>query len=254
MKRIITLTTDFGLEDHYVGSMKGVILRINPNSVITDITHYIPRHDLFKAAFIVNNFYQYFPKDSIHVVVVDPGVGSERKPIVMETEYGIFIGPDNGVFSFIIENNEDTIIREISNINYMLADISNTFHGRDIFAPVAAHISLGNNLAELGDKINSPVLLDINKPKVVNDQIVGEVIYADSFGNLITNITRDMTSNIKEIRIEGHIIDTVANSYQDVKKGELLAIIGSSGFLEISINHGSAAKFFHNPAPKITLR
>ena len=161
MKRIITLTTDFGLDDHYIGVMKGVILGINSDAVITDITHGIPKYDIFKAAFTVRNSYKYFPKDSIHIVVVDPEVGSERKPIVVESEQGVFIGPDNGVFSFILEENKGIPIIEITNPKYMLSDVSNTFHGRDIFAPAAAHISLGLEVTELGENVKSPISLEI---------------------------------------------------------------------------------------------
>ncbi len=241
MKRIITLTTDFGLDDHYIGVMKGVILGINSDAVITDITHGIPKYDIFKAAFTVRNFYKYFPKDSIHIVVVDPEVGSERKPIVVESEQGVFIGPDNGVFSFILEENKGIPIIEITNPKYMLSDVSNTFHGRDIFAPAAAHISLGLEVTELGENVKSPISLEIKKPQVHDNEISGEVIYEDSFGNLITNIPRDLIEGYSKIQIDEFIIDSVASSYQDVEKGEILAIIGSSGFLEISVNNGSAS-------------
>lgn len=241
VKRIITLTTDFGMHDHYVGSMKGVILGINNEAKIVDITHELPKYDIFKAAITVQNCYKYFPKETIHVVVVDPGVGSSRKPIALQTEHGIFIGPDNGVFSFILEQDEESNVLEITNSEYMLNIVSNTFHGRDIFAPVAAHLSLGIDTSKMGKRVNSPVLLDINKPRVNDNEIIGEVIYTDSFGNLITNIHIYMIESFKEILIGEHVIDTVAKSYQDVEKGKLLAIIGSSGFLEISVNQGNAA-------------
>lgn len=242
MRRIITLTTDFGDEDHYVGSMKGLIFGINADSNIVDITHKIPRHDIFKAAFTVRNFYRYFPQDSIHVVVVDPGVGSERRPIAVETEHGVFVGPDNGVFSFILDNAEKADIYEITNSDYMLENVSSTFHGRDIFAPVAAHISKDVDVREVGAKIESPVMLNISKPLDSADEIIGEVIYTDSFGNLITNITSEMLNGFTSICIDDYIIDSVARSYQDVEEGELLAILGSSGYLEISVNQGSAAE------------
>lgn len=252
MKRIITLTTDFGVEDHYAGSMKGVILGINNEAVITDITHEIPKYDVLKAAFTVQNFYKYFPINSIHVVVVDPGVGSERSPIVVDTEHDIFVGPDNGVFSFIIDNSDSVNVYEITNREYILDKVSNTFHGRDIFAPVAAHISLGIDISNIGEKVCTPVLLDINKPIVNNSEIIGEVIYTDSFGNLITNITVDMIENTKKICIGEFVIDTVATSYEDLEKGRLLAIIGSSGLLEISINQGSAADIIKDR--KVTIK
>lgn len=242
MKRIITLTTDFGVEDHYVGSMKGVILGLNHDAVITDITHELPKYDIFKAAFTVQNYYKFFPNNTIHVVIVDPGVGSERKPIVIQSDCGTFVGPDNGVFSLVLQNSKDINVREITNAAYMLKNVSSTFHGRDIFAPVAAHISLGVDISNIGKKVNSPVLLDIKKPRVNDNEIVGEVVYIDSFGNLVTNIDSCMIENFKEILVDKNVIDTVANSYQDVDKGKLLAIIGSSGLLEISVNQGSAEK------------
>ena len=240
------------MDDHYVGSMKGVILGINNEAIITDITHELPKYDIFKAAFTVQNFYKFFPNNSIHVVVVDPGVGSTRKPILIQTEHGTFIGPDNGVFSFVLEASENANIFEITNSNYMLESISSTFHGRDIFAPAAAHLSLGVDIKDLGGRVKSPMLLNINKPELESDKITGDVIYTDSFGNLVTNISAEMLGNLKEIRIDNFVIDTVANSYQDVEKGKLLAIIGSSGFLEISVNQGSAADIIKGQ--KVTIK
>jgi len=240
VKRIITLTTDFGINDHYVGSMKGVILGINDEAVITDITHELPKYDIFKAAYTLGSFYKYFPKETIHIVVVDPAVGSARKPIVIKSEHGTFIGPDNGVFSFVLENSKNIDVYEITNTDYMLSNVSSTFHGRDLFAPVAAHISLGIDINQMGEKVNSPVFLDINKPIINDNEIIGAVVYTDSFGNLITNIASYMLRNPREICIGNFVIDTVAKSYQDVEKGKLLAIIGSLGFLEISVNQGSA--------------
>jgi len=246
VKRIITLTTDFGLDDYYVSSMKGVILGINPDAQIIDITHSISKYDVIKAAFTTRNIYPYFPKGTIHVVVVDPGVGGKRKPIALHSEQGIFIGPDNGVFSFIYESSKEVRIREIANVEYMLEEMSNTFHGRDIFAPVAAHISLGLDINELGEGLESPVLLDFPEPTITEDEIIGEVIYTDSFGNLITNIKGDLIKGYSRIHIDKFIIDSVASSYQDADNAELLAIIGSSGFLEISVNRGSASELIND--------
>lgn len=242
MSRIITLSTDFGLADHYVGSMKGAILDINPESSIVDITHEIPKYDITKAAFIIQNFYKYFPEDAIHVVVVDPGVGSERKPIIVETDQGTLIGPDNGVFSCVLEESGSSRVFEISSREHMLEDLSSTFHGRDIFAPVAAHLSLGVDVNELGKIFSSPTLLNLGKPQILDNEVVGEVIYEDSFGNLITNIPGDILERTSKIDLDGTIISSISSSYQDVSKGELLAIVGSSGLLEISVNQGSASK------------
>lgn len=250
MSRIITLTSDFGLADHYVGSMKGVILGINNDVVIVDISHEIPKYDIVRAALLIGNFYAYFPKDTIHVVVVDPGVGSERKPIAIESEQGIFVGPDNGVFSLILE--QECSVYDISNPDFMLKDISSTFHGRDIFAPAAAHLSRGADINQIGGELSSPKLISINKPQVLESEIIGEVIYKDSFGNLITNIPGEMINEESQIIIDDHIIDTVASSYNDVSSGDVLAIIGSSGFLEIAVNQGSASE--HIKSDKVTVK
>lgn len=252
MKRIITLTTDFGIDDHYAGSMKGVVLGINNEAVITDITHGIPKYDIFKAAYTLRSFYKYFPKGSIHVVVVDPGVGSERKPIIVQTEEGIFIGPDNGVFSFVLKESKSVNVFEITNSEFMLEDLSSTFHGRDIFAPVAAHLSLGVDIQDFGEVLKNPISLEIRRPELKGDEIVGEVIYVDSFGNLITNIPGDLFKRSSKVQLGEFIIDSVANTYQDVKKGKLLAIIGSSGFLEISVNQGSAVDIIKDQ--KVTIK
>ena len=241
LKQIITLTTDFGDQDHYAGSMKGVILGINAGVIIVDITHKIQRHDIFKAAFTVRGFYSYFPDDAIHVVVVDPGVGGDRRPIVVETGHGVFVGPDNGVFTLLMDNCDKFNVYEVTNDEYMLNNVSNTFHGRDIFAPVAAHLSSGIEPKELGNPIKAPFKLRIKQPVVSDTEIIGNVIYTDSFGNLITNISSDLVDGYSKVKIGDIIVDTVAKSYQNVAKGELIAIIGSSGFLEIAVNQGSAA-------------
>lgn len=221
---------------------------INSDCRIVDITHEIPKYDIIKAALVVRNFYKYFPKDSIHVVVVDPGVGTDRKPIIVETEHGVFVGPDNGVFSFIEESSR---VFEITNREFMLEDLSSTFHGRDIFAPVAAHLSLGLGANEFGEVLSSPVLLNIGKPQILDDRIIGEIIYKDSFGNLITNIPGDIVEHTSKIDLDGVVINSISSSYQDVAKGELLAIVGSSGFLEIAVNQGSASE--HINSHKITV-
>lgn len=240
MSPIITLTTDFGLKDHYVGAMKGVILSINPAARIIDISHEIPPHDIFKGAFTLRNFYRYFPKETIHVAVVDPGVGSTRKAIALEVDGNIFVGPDNGVFTFIYRESKSYSIYEIKNPKYILSDISFTFQGRDIFAPVAAHLSLGVSVGDLGKRLRKPVELPIKESEVRRDEIIGEVIYIDSFGNLVTNIPAELVKSGSRIYIGKRIIKGLSKSYADVIKGKLLAIVGSSGFLEISVNRGRA--------------
>jgi S-adenosylmethionine hydrolase len=241
MRRIITLTTDFGLKDHYIGAMKGVILSINPDALIADITHEIPPHDVFRGAFVLRNFYRYFPQGTVHAVVVDPGVGSGRKPIAVEADKNIFVGPDNGVFTFVYRESKSVSVFEISNPKYILPSVSFTFHGRDIFAPVAGHLSLGVSIEDLGKKLKKPVLLPVKEPKVGREEIIGEVIYIDSFGNLVTNIPANLIEPESRVHIGKRIIRGISKSYADVREGEILAIIGSSGFLEISVNRGRAS-------------
>ena len=240
MKRIITLTTDFGLKDHYVGAMKGVILSINPNVIITDITHEIPPQDIFNATLILRNFYNYYPQGTIHIVVVDPGVGSRRKPIVVQADNYIFLGPDNGIFTFVYSELKSVKAFEISNPKYTLPKVGSTFDGRDVFAPAAAHLSLGVTVDDLGGQVRKPVKLQIKEPVVRGSEIIGEVIYIDSFGNLITNVPAQLIKPESRVYIGGEVIKRISQSYAEVPKGELLAIIGSTGFLEISISHGSA--------------
>ncbi len=242
MNRIITLTTDFGLKDHYVGAMKGAILSINPDVLITDITHEIPPQDIFRAAFTLRNFYSYFPKETIHIVVVDPGVGSRRKPIALEADNNIFIGPDNGVFTFIYRESKSVRSFEISNSKYTLPNVSPTFHGRDIFAPAAGHLSLGASINDLGIRVRKPVRLTIKEPEVERGKIIGEVIHVDSFGNLITNVPAHMVKPKSWVYIGGEVIKGISRSYSQVSKGKLLAVIGSGDFVEISVREGSASE------------
>jgi len=240
VRRIITLTTDFGLKDHYVGAMKGVILSMNPDALITDITHEIPPHDVFKGAFALRNFYRYFPRGTIHVAVIDPGVGNRRKPVAVEADGNIFVGPDNGVFTFIYRESKSFRVFEITDSKYFLSDVSFTFHGRDIFAPVAAYLSLGVSVERLGKRMKKPLTLRIKEPEIRKGEIIGKVIYVDSFGNLITNIPAGLIKPESTICIGKRVINGISKSYADVPEGRFLAVIGSSGLLEISINQGRA--------------
>ncbi|MEW6145085.1 MAG: SAM-dependent chlorinase/fluorinase [Thermodesulfobacteriota bacterium] len=240
MKNVITLITDFGTKDHYAGVMKGVILGINPDAVIVDITHEIEKYNIFEAAFKLRNYYGCFPHGTVHVAVVDPGVGGPRRPIAIEAGGYFFVGPDNGIFSPALGCLDSPVAIEITRSRYMLKDVSATFHGRDIFAPAAAHISSGVGIRELGDKAPEPVKLEIPQPSVYGNEISGEVLYADSFGNLITNIPGKAVGTGSRIYAGRHGIDGVSGAYGEAEKGELVAIIGSSGLLEISVNQGSA--------------
>lgn len=254
MRRIITLTTDFGLNDHYTGAMKGVIYSINPDAKIVDITHNIPPQDVFRGAFILRNAYRFFPEGTIHVVVVDPGVGSNRRPITVQADQNFFVGPDNGLFSFIYRESKSVKINEIANSKFLLPETSNTFHGRDIFAPVAAHLSLGISFGDLGNEVLDPIKFEIIDPEVYGDEIIGEVIYEDSFGNLITNIPARMIKSGSRICIGKWVIDSVSESYSEVQRGELLAIVGSSGLLEFSVNQGRASDLIRSKLSRVYIR
>jgi S-adenosylmethionine hydrolase len=248
MKRIVTLTTDFGIKDHYVGVMKGVMLSINPDILIIDITHQIPPQDILGGAFTLRNIYRYFPQGTIHVAVIDPGVGSGRKSIALEADGSIFIGPDNGIFTFICRESKSAKVFEISNSKYVLPNVSHTFHGRDIFAPAAAHISLGIPPEDLGKGVKNPMMISIKEPETRGDEIIGEFIYVDSFGNLISNIPSELIKPGFKIHVGKRTINGISKSYADAQKGELTAIIGSSGLLEISVNQGRASDVIRNTA------
>jgi len=254
MRGIITLTSDFGLIDPYVGSMKGVIYSINPSALITDITHHIPSHDVFKAAFTLRSFVSFFPEGTINLAVVDPGVGSGRRAIVVEAGSKYYVGPDNGIFTFIYMDSKSYAAFEITNPKYMLENVSSTFHGRDIFAPVAGHISLGVPIKDLGEEISDPVKIEIKQPEAGSKEVAGEVIYVDSFGNLITNIPGELVSSGSVICIDDIVIESVSACYSERSNGELLAVIGSSGFLELSVNKGRAADVIDSSNAKIYIR
>jgi hypothetical protein len=241
----ISLLTDFGLCDEYVGVMKGVIASRNPQANVIDICHNITPQNVVQAAFMLWASHRYFPKKTIHVVVVDPGVGSDRHILALKANNYFFLAPDNGVLTFII-NKYNCLSVYLSESQFYLPHVSNTFHGRDIFAPVAAQLSIDSDILKLGKKILPDELVKISdiNPVQDQDQLVGKVIMADRFGNLITNISqedlqfhanRTIKICIKQIMIQG-----IAKNYMQVQKGELLAIIGSKGLLEISINCGNA--------------
>jgi len=239
----IALLTDFGLQDNYVGIMNGVILNINPDVQIVDITHEIPAQDILQGALALKSAYSYFPHGTIFVGVVDPGVGSKRKPILVVTKQYYFLGPDNGLLSPIIEEEKSVKIFSITSEKYFLKPVSNTFHGRDIFAPVAAHLSKGLAPARFGKVQKDFVRLKIPRPTVQDRHIIGEVIAIDRFGNLITNIEEKLFNGFKgkfQVKIKNVLIKGLSPSYFSVKAGEPLVVIGSKGYLEISVNQGSA--------------
>lgn len=243
--RIITLTSDFGTRDSYVATMKGVIYRINPGATIVDLTHLIQPQDVMEASFVLDSCYRFFPVGTVHLVVVDPGVGTKRRAIVVDTPDHFFVGPDNGVFSRIYASSEPHEVREIKNVDFLLPQISDTFHGRDIFSPVCGHLSRGIDPSEFGPVVKDPVRRDPAQPVVWQDQITGEVIHIDSFGNIITNITREvfeMVASDRRYRIvlNGRTIDKVSRTYLEVEQGKALALFGSLDMLEIAIHSGRA--------------
>lgn len=243
---IITLTSDFGLRDGYVASLKGVILSIAPQTNIVDFCHEIRPQDISHGAFVLHTTSKYFTDYSIHVGVVDPGVGSQRRAIAIKTEKAFYIGPDNGLFSLILNDNPINEIRSIENNSLFLNKISSTFHGRDIFAPVAAHIANGTPFESIGNIITNPVTLKYKSPIYNNELIVGHVLCIDHFGNIITNITRNIWEKVVMNRrfmiFCGKRLEKINNSYSETNPGEVLAIFNSSDYLEISINYGNAAK------------
>jgi len=245
--RVITLMTDFGTSDHYVGVMKGVILNINPQVEIVDITHTIPPQDIHGAAFLIDSAYRYFPTGTIHVIVVDPGVGSDRRAIVCRTETAYFICPDNGILTHILHGEEQVRTITVENSAYFLPQVSNTFHGRDIFAPVAAHLSRGVPIGKMGSPVAHPIQLPVPKPQLTDKTVIGQVIWIDSFGNLVTNISHEILESLEgrdsvAIRAGSVEIDCLNRSYTESAVGEALAIVGSFNRLEISINQGNAAQ------------
>lgn len=246
MSAIVTLTTDFGTDDHYVGTMKGVVLRINPRATLVDICHAIPPYDVLQGALTLAQAYRYFPAGTVHIVVVDPGVGSARRPIVADTGQHRFVAPDNGVLSFIYERESSVVVREITNDELFLHPVSNTFHGRDIFAPVAAHLSRGVDFESVGPVISDHVRLDVPKPRRLGENLIqGSVLKIDWFGNIVTNLTpEDITPETRDVRVRiaSTEISKLRHTYSGANHGELFAIFGSMGFLEIAVNQGSAAE------------
>jgi len=239
---IITLTTDFGTKDGYVGAVKGVIKRINRHAEIIDITHELRPFDVLAAAFALKNCTAYFPRGTVHLAVVDPGVGGERQPLLIKTQDFCFVGPDNGIFSFVYDSEGISEIIRLSNREYFLADTSSTFHARDIFAPVAAYVSLGVEVNQFGSPAKECVKLLVPQPKATKRALTGEVIHIDGFGNLITNIGAELLhkKSIASISIGKKRINRISHSYVDIHSGQAGALIGSSGFLEVAMNQASA--------------
>lgn len=244
---IITLLTDFGLEDVYVGVMKGVILGLNPTARLVDLSHAVPPQDVLSGAFLLQSAWRYFPPGTIHLAVVDPGVGSNRRALAASAGGHYWVGPDNGLFSLIFSNHPPAVMVSLENAAYFLPQISDTFHGRDIFAPVAAHMSLGITLASLGPALRDPVGLEVPLPEFGAGEARGHVIWRDHFGNLITNVPMDrlrswLAGRPGCIWLESHRIPHLTETYSAVPPGALLALGGSHGYLEIACREGSATQ------------
>ena len=250
MKNIITLLTDFGQQDIFSSVLKGVILTINPNAYVLDVTHEISSFDINEAALKTYWNYRYYPEGTIHVIVVDPGVGSQRAPIIVEFNKSYFICPDNGVLSYVLNRmqcGKDFQTYKIENEKMMLSDISRTFHGRDIFCPAAAHLSKGEKLENFGPKLNSITINEIKTYRLINNHIEGEVIYIDKFGNCVTNIPNEalFDRHIDHIQIKNHKIDKIINYYKEGTSGKPNAIKGSFGNMEIVLKEGNASSFLN---------
>ena len=245
---IITLTTDFGLRDPYVAMMKGVILSINPSADLVDISHLIQPGALREAAAAIQETYPYFPEGTVHLAVVDPGVGSGRRIIAVSAAEHYFVGPDNGLFSYVLGGNPTAEVIQLTEYQYFLEHVTHTFHGREIFAPVAAHISLGVTLDRLGTAIQDPIIFDFPKPLEKDGVLYGQITRVDHFGNCITNIgksvlDRFLQSSRPVIEVGPFRIRDLRLTYADEDGGQPLALINSSDLLEIAVNMGRASEY-----------
>ena len=245
---IITLTTDYGTSDHLVGAMKGVILSINPEVNIVDVTHSVLAHDILDGALAIGQAYKYFPSKTIHVVVVDPGVGTERRPILVAGDTQYFVAPDNGVLSSVYDQSEALYAWNIVSEHYFRNPVSKTFHGRDIFAPVAAWMTKSWQTSAFGEPITDFVRFAIPKPKATGNAVKGIVLRVDHFGNLVTNFTPEDVPALSSadgkftIRAGNAAITKLVPTFAVGAAGEAVGVIGSSGYLEIAVNKGSAAR------------
>ncbi len=242
---VVTLTTDFGTHDWFVGTMKGVISGIAPEATVIDMTHDLSPEDIRGGAFALAASCRFFPKGTVHVVVVDPGVGSRRKAIAAQTASGIFLGPDNGVLSWALAKEKVVALHALENEAYLLQPVSQTFHGRDVFAPAAAHLSRGVPIKRLGPALKDYTSLEWPEPRTRRGGIEGEVVYIDRFGNAITNLNGSLLGGPEwascEVYGKNRWVCPVRTFYQGVPQDDPVALVGSSGFLEVAVNGSSAA-------------
>lgn len=245
---IITLTTDYGTTDHLVGTLKGVILKINPEATIVDITHNVAPYDLLDGALAIGAAYSYFPPRTIHVVVVDPGVGTERRPLLVSAGNQYFVAPDNGVLSVIYERAQDLVVRHANAEHYFLQPISKTFHGRDIFAPTAAWLSKNWQPGSMGEEIADFKRFVLPRPKAADGVVKGIVMRVDAFGNLVTNFrAEDLPEGTPEngalnLQVGGKPVSRLVGTFAEGNAGEPIAFVGSSGYVEVAVNKGNASK------------
>jgi S-adenosylmethionine hydrolase len=245
-KPIITLLTDFGTRDYFVAAMKGVVLNICPDAMLVDITHEIAPFSIPEAAFTLTQASRYFPKGTIHIVVVDPGVGGARRPLLVQTGGQLFVGPDNGVLSLILQDGTPSETRVLSNPEFFLPEVSRTFHGRDVFAPVAAHLARGASPDRFGPVLTGPSPVGFDRPvQTAPNRWEGSIIKIDNFGNIVTNFDYEhfswVTSAPFECEIAQQIISTYAPTYCESADSQPVALFGSAGFLELSLNRNSLA-------------
>jgi len=251
-KPLISLLSDFGLKDSYVAEMKAVMLSICPDASIVDISHEINKYDIQMGAYVLARAAPYFPEGTIHVAVVDPGVGTERRPIIVKTEHSLYVGPDNGLLMLSAQREGVSSVYEITNPKYMLKKVSSTFHGRDVFSPAAAYLAQEIPVSNFGPEISDPFVPSFTQPIVHEQEVRGEVIYIDGFGNIVTNIT---TEHLKLMNIrkrehlsvalkDKNITIKLCSAYGEVSANTTLAVVGSGGFLELAVNQGNASSIF----------
>jgi len=245
---IVTLLTDFGISDHYVACMKGVVLNIAPTAYLIDVTHQIERHDVVHAAVVLRQVFEHFPRGTVHIVVVDPGVGTTRRLLALQYSGQFILAPDNGVVTLVHRDLPLIEIRSIENRDLFRRHVSSTFHGRDILAPIAGFLAAGGSISSVGPVVTQLEMLNLPRPIVLPDGgIEGQVIYRDTFGNLISNITVDEAKSCMLRRPQAEVyvgplrIGPIRRTYADVGQGEILALLSSAGTLEIAINQDSAA-------------
>ena len=246
---LITLTTDFGLNDHFVGTIKGILLGIAPDARIVDISHAVQAFDVLDGALTVSQAYSYFPSGTVHMVIVDPGVGTARRPILATTERHHFVAPDNGVLSMMYDREERLSVRHVTAEHYFLQPVSNTFHARDVFSPIAAYLAKGVDPDRFGNEITDFVRFAAPRAKVIDGTLRGVILKVDRFGNLITNITAQDAPTLFQaepsaftIQVGKREITQIRTAYGEGNPGEVFGILNSMGYLEIAANRAAAAQ------------